>query len=145
MFFAGSKTIQTTTTNFITHMLHRPDLKEKLHAEIDPMLAKCEANFMEFMTTEEVDELEYLKMVYSEVLRFDTPIPMSSTSCFSKDVNIKGVNFKKGTPIFLCLTEMHRSEKEWIEPDTFNPDRFNPNSKYFKRADDLTHKMNTEF
>jgi len=41
MFIAGSKTIQVTTTNFITHMLHRPDLREKLDAELNPMLEKC--------------------------------------------------------------------------------------------------------
>ena len=41
MFIAGSKTVQATTTNFITHMLHRPDLREKLDAELNPMFEKC--------------------------------------------------------------------------------------------------------
>lgn len=41
MFIAGAKTIQVTTTNFITHMLHRPDLREKLDAELNPVLEKC--------------------------------------------------------------------------------------------------------
>ena len=40
MFIAGSKTVQVTTTNFITHMLHRPDLKEKLDAELNPVFEK---------------------------------------------------------------------------------------------------------
>jgi len=103
MFIAGSKTIQTTTTNFITHMLHRPDLRAKLDAELNPVLEKCKDNFMESMTTELVEELDYLKMCYSEVLRYDTPIPTSSTSCFSKDVNVGGVNFKKGTAFFVTM------------------------------------------
>ena len=135
MFIAGSKTVQTTTTNFITHLLHRPDLKERLDAELNPMLEKCKENFMQLMTTEVIEDLEYLKMFYNEVLRYDTPIPTSSTTCFSKDVNINGINFKEGDPVLLCMSEMHRSEKEWIEPDTFNPDRFDPNSKYYKRPD----------
>ena len=135
MFFAGSKTVQTTVTNTITHLLHRPDLREKFVAEVNPMLEQCQDNFMDLMTTEKVDELEYLKMVYSEVLRFDTPIPVSSTSCFSRDVNILGVNFKKGTAIVVALAEMHRNEREWTDPDSFIPERFDPNSKFFKRPD----------
>ena len=85
------------------------------------MLERCQDNFMELMTTEEVDELEYLKMVYSEVLRYDTPIPISSTSTFSRDVNINGVNFKKGTAIFLALAEIHKNEREWWDPESFIP------------------------
>ena len=90
---------------------------------------------MELMTTEVVDELEYLKMVYSEVLRYDTPIPTSSTSCWSRDVNVAGINFKKGDAILIALAEMHRNDKEWIDPNTFNPERFNYNSEFFKRPD----------
>ena len=41
MFFAGSKTVQTTVTNTITHLLHRPDVREKFEAEINPMLEQC--------------------------------------------------------------------------------------------------------
>ena len=135
MFIAGSKTIQTTTTNFITHMLHRPDIKAKLDAELNPFLDKCKDNFMELMTTELVEELDYLKMCYSEVLRYDTPIPTSSTSCFSKDVTVGGVHFKKGSPIIVAMAEMHRNVNEWIDPDTFNPDRFDSNSPLSKRPD----------
>ena len=87
------------------------------------------------MTSEVVEELDYLKMCYSEVLRYDSPIPTSTTSCFSKDINVGGVIFKKGTAFFICIADLHRSEKEWIDPDTFNPDRFDPSSKYFKRSD----------
>ena len=116
-------------------MLHRPDLKEKFFAEINPMLEKCKDNFMDLMTQEMTDELEYLKLLYNEVLRFDTPVPTSSTSCFSKDVNINGINIKKGTAFFISMACMHRNEKEWIDPDTFDPDRFDPASKMYKRPD----------
>ena len=135
MFIAGSKTVQTTVTNFITHMLHRPDLRAKVDAEVNPILNKCKDDFMGLMTTEVIEDLDYLRMCYQEVLRYDSPIPTSSTSCFSKDVTIGGIHFKKNTPIFIAMAEMHRDPTEWQEPDTFNPDRFDPQSKWFKRAD----------
>jgi cytochrome P450 len=135
MFIAGSKTVQATTTNFLCHMLHRPDLKEKVGLELDPFLEKCKDNFMDLMTTDAIEDLEYLRNAYYEVLRYDTPIPSGSTATFSRDINIKGINFKKGEAIFIALAEMHRNPKEWVEPDVFNPDRFDPSSTWFKRPD----------
>ena len=75
MFIAGSKTIQTTKTNMITHLLTRPDIKEKLYAEVDPILERTKDDFMKLLTTDVIEEFDYLKMCYSEVLRYDTPIP----------------------------------------------------------------------
>ena len=69
-------------------MLHRPEIREKLDAEINPVLERTKEDFMKLLTTDEVDQLDYLKMCYSEVLRFDTPISISSTACFSKEVKI---------------------------------------------------------
>ena len=135
MFIAGSKTLQTTTTNLITHLLHRPDIKEKLYAEVNPILERTQEDFMKLLTTDVIEELDYLKMCYSEVLRHDSPIPQSSTSCFSKDVVIQGVTVPKGNPIFISMQEMHNNPKEWIEPFSFIPERFDSKSEYFKRPD----------
>ena len=44
MFIAGSKTIQGTTTNFITHCIEDPSLSERFHAEIDPVLEPMKNN-----------------------------------------------------------------------------------------------------
>ena len=37
---------------------------------------------------------------------------------------------------------MHKSPKEWIEPQTFNPDRFDHTSPYFKRPDGTNRSGN---
>jgi len=135
MFIAGSKTVQATTTNFFTHMLHRPEVRAKVDAELSPFLDKCKENFMELMTTEAIEDLDYLRQCFYEVLRYDTPIPAGSTSCFSRDVTIRGINFKKGDAFYVAMSELHRNPKEWVEPDTFNPDRFDSSSTWFKRPD----------
>ena len=58
---------------------------------------------MKLLTTDIIEDFEYLKQIYMEVLRYDTPIPTSSTSCFSRDVNIGGINFKKETAVVLAM------------------------------------------
>ena len=74
MFIAGSKTIQTTKTNMITHLLTRPEIKEKLYAEVDPILERTKDDFMKLLTTDVIEEFDYLKQCYSEVMRYDTPL-----------------------------------------------------------------------
>ena len=93
LFIAGSKTIQATTTNFITHLLEDKELCDKFHAEIDPILDPIKDQIQEKLTTEIVEDFEYLKLVYFEVLRYNTPFPMGSAAVFTKDITIGGVKF----------------------------------------------------
>ena len=82
MFLAGSKTIQGTTTNFITHLTEFTELRDKFRAEIDPVLEPIKNDIQEKLTTEIVEEFDVLKMIYFEVLRFYTPFPMGSPANF---------------------------------------------------------------
>ena len=88
MFMAGSKTIQATSTNLITRLIEKPEILEKIRTEMKPGFDRCKDDLMKLFTTNEVDELEYLKMCYTEILRSDAPAGQSSTSCFSQDVTV---------------------------------------------------------
>ena len=44
-FLAGMKTIQVTTTNLIYYLNKHPEYKEKLNAELFPVLDKIKTNF----------------------------------------------------------------------------------------------------
>lgn len=46
MFIAGTKTVQGTTTNFISNYTNRSDFREKLHAELDPIVDKVKHDFV---------------------------------------------------------------------------------------------------
>ena len=103
MFLAGSKTVQITTTNLITNLIHHPEVYQKLRAEIDPYMATVKDDIMNKMTLEGVDELPYTKMCFQESMRMDSPAGMSSTSCMSKDLNISGVDMRKGEPFYIMI------------------------------------------
>ena len=45
----------------ITHLLTRPDIKEKLYAEVDPILERTKDDFMKLLTTDVIEEFDYLK------------------------------------------------------------------------------------
>ena len=92
MFIAGSKTVQITTTNLITSMLHEPEVYRKMRDEIDPMLERVKDDIMGKMTLQEVDELVYMKMCYQESMRRDSPASVSMSSTVTKPCSIGGVN-----------------------------------------------------
>ena len=113
MFIAGSKTIQNTTSNLITTMLYEPEVYAKLRAEIDPLMDLVKDNINEKMTLEKVEVNEYLKNCYMEVLRRDTGISASSTSCMAKDINISGVDLKKDEAIIIGIKMIQNDPRQW--------------------------------
>jgi len=135
MFIAGSKTVQNTTTNLITTLLHEPDQMARMRATVDPFMAKVSDNIMEKMTMDSVEEAEYIKMAYQEVMRRDAPLQASSTSCMSKDIKICGVEMKKGEAFFVDILALHNDKEQWRQPELFVPDRFDPSSEWYLKPD----------
>ena len=82
-----------------------------------------------------VEEFEFLKLLYFEVLRYDTPFPVGSPAIFSKETMIGNVKFGPNDAFFVDMAGCHKDPIEWPEPEKFIPDRFNSDSKWFKRAD----------
>ena len=58
-------------------------------------MEKVKDDIMTKMTREGVDELEYVKMVYSETMRRDAPAGMSKFQSVTKDMRIGGIDLKK--------------------------------------------------
>jgi len=132
MFIAGSKTVQTTTSNLITSLLFNPDCYKRLREEIDPLMSRVQDDIMAKMNLEDVEELEFTKMCYMESMRIEAPAQTSSTSCVNKDVNIAGVDMLAGDAFYVFIQYLHLDPTEWQEPKKFIPDRFDSDSPYFK-------------
>lgn len=108
MFIAGSKTVQNTTSNLITSMLHEPEQLKRMHSTIDPYMAEVSDNIMEKMTMESVEQMEYVKMAYMEVMRRDAPAGMSSTACMTKDMKIGGITMYAQEALWIGIQALHK-------------------------------------
>ena len=140
MFFAGSKTVQATTSNLITRMTEEPEIYAQLKKEIDTYMDGVKDNIKEKMTLESVEELEYVKMCYQETLRLDSPASMSKICNMSKDVSISGVDLREGDPFMIATGFMQKDPEQWKEPNRFEPQRFNPKSEWFLKPDGKTKR-----
>lgn len=122
MFFAGSKTVQTATSNLIVTMTHEPEIYADLRKEIDDYMTGVSDDIMEKMTLETVEDLELVKMCYQETMRLDPPAGMSKVNSMTKDICIDGVNMRKDDTAFIIGTQlMQRDPVQWMEPMLFNP------------------------
>jgi len=135
LFLAGAKTVQSTTSNIIVTLLEEHDVREKFLGVTEPFMASVIDNLMEKMTLEAVDELDYVKMVYQESMRRDPPLPISGTQEMTRDVTIKGVEFRKGDPFWIMMKYVQNDPKQWREPERFVPERFDPGSEWFLKPD----------
>jgi len=81
------------------------------------------------------EDLEYLKQVYYEVMRTDTPVAISSTNTVTKPTIIDGVHLETGDAFFINMEAIHHDPIEWKSPKEFIPERFDPNSEWALKPD----------
>jgi cytochrome P450 len=67
-----------------------PEVKQKLQAEIDPLMAKHIDNLADYSMDDADDGLIYTKMAYLESLRIEPPASVTSIQTFSRDVTLVG-------------------------------------------------------
>ena len=134
-FLAGNETVKISSTNTVCYLTQYPTVKNNFMNCIIPTLDKASENFVEKLTIDEVETLEYVRFCWHESMRLQPPAPGSSTNKFSKTVRIKGIDFTPTTGWTVNFQAIHNDPKEWIEPERYEPDRFNPSSKMFLRPD----------
>ncbi|XP_017040711.1 probable cytochrome P450 6a21 [Drosophila ficusphila] len=123
-FAAGFETSSTTMGFALYELAQHQDVQDRMRKEI---LEICQKNNGE-LSYESVKDLVYLDQVISETLRLYTVLPVLNRECLEDFVvpdNPKYV-IKKGMPILIPCGAMHRDEKLYPNPDTFNPDNFSP-------------------
>ena len=113
MFIAGSKTVQSTTTNLISMYMINEELRTKLHAELDPLVEKVKGDWVNDFTYEMTEDLVYTKNAYYETMRYDTPIAISSTNTVTQACTIDGIPIEPGIAFFINMEMIHKDPDEW--------------------------------
>ena len=82
----------------------------------------------QFVEYVDLGNLQFLGQTLKESLRLHPPVS-GTTRITTKDENIGGYLFPRGTSVNISFFIMHRHSEAWQEPEKFDPDRFSPAAK----------------
>nr|XP_031288390.1 cytochrome P450 3A29-like [Camelus dromedarius] len=98
-----------------------PEVQQKLQEEIDAVLPSKSP--VTHLPHESLEQLEYLDMVLSELLRL-FPLNSRLGRVCKKVVEVSGVLIPKGTVVTVPVFALHDDPEHWPEPEEFRPERF---------------------
>jgi cytochrome P450 len=114
---AGHETTSNALTWCIYLLCHNPEIKEKLFSEISRVLGDKIPEY------EDLDKIEYLKLVIMESLRKIPPVPMFSRTPITVDqIGSYDINTDMTVACIPFIT--HNDPDYWDSPDNFIPERF---------------------
>ena len=128
---AGHETTAGILQWIIVELCKRPDIQDRVHADIHAMLPKnCFPLSSSFnsglqVTADMINELPYIKAVCNEAIRCHAPMPQSSRISEHSDQYLGGTFLPQGTRIWIPTHAISYDPKLW-GPDAaeFNPDRW---------------------
>ena len=130
MLIAGHETTAAVLTWSLFELIKNPEIMQKVREEIDRVVGDRIPEYAD------IKELWYLRLVIAETLRMYPEPPLLIRRCRTQDQLPKGggreATVIRGMDLFLAVYNIHRDERFWPEPNTFNPERFtrpykNPN------------------
>ncbi|MFC7138897.1 cytochrome P450 [Halosimplex aquaticum] len=124
MLLAGHDTTALTLTYTWFLLSEHPEAERRVQREVDDVLAGDRPGM------EHVREFEYLDRVVNEAMRLYPPV-FTVFRESTGPVELGGYRVPTGSIVMLPQWGVHRSERYWDEPDSFDPDRFSPE----RRAD----------
>ncbi|XP_073945699.1 cytochrome P450 9e2-like [Choristoneura fumiferana] len=132
-FVAGFESVAQVMTFLIYELAFNPDIQEKLVKEIRETDRK-NGGRLDFTS---IQEMTYLDMVMSELLRLWTPGGFMDRIC-TKDYNLGKPNdsasedyiIRKGEGIKIPIWSFHRDPDYFPSPTTFDPERFSEENRH---------------
>ncbi len=119
MLLAGTETT-ATLLSWVFHVLgQRPDLEERLHAEVDSILGDGPLSF------EQIGRLTFTRRLVTETLRAYPPAWLI-TRRTTEPVTLGGLDLPAGASILFSPYSVHHDPDVYADPDVFDPDRWLP-------------------
>ncbi|ORY66350.1 cytochrome P450 97B3 [Pseudomassariella vexata] len=119
---AGHETTASAMTWAVYMLCRHPEIQTKLRKEIRENLPSMSSD--RDVTSLEIDHLPYLNAVCSEVLRYYSPVPLTTRESVI-DTSIQGHFVPKGVRIILCPWATNLDKKLWgSDADEFKPERW---------------------
>ncbi|KAJ8027005.1 Cytochrome P450 4V2 [Holothuria leucospilota] len=122
--FEGHDTVSTSLTMALYLIGRHPKVQKKIQEELHRIFGNDRDRYM---TSEDLQQLEYLSCVMKESQRLLTTVPVIGRD-LKEDTRIGGIDVPKGTYVSLALDLLHRDPNQFPEPEKFDPDRFLPSN-----------------
>ena len=117
LLFAGHETTANTLSWTFRVLAENPALREKLHAELDTVLAGRQPQLADLKS------LPYTEAVLKETLRLYPPAWYAERSALT-DAELGGFRIPAHAPVIISVYVTHRDARFFPEPDQFKPERF---------------------
>lgn len=119
MLLAGHDTTALTLTYTWFLLSEHPAVERRVHREIDEVLSGDRPSM------EHVPEFEYVEWVIEEAMRLYPPV-YTLFRTPTRPVELAGYPVPEGASVMLPQWAVHRSDRFWDDPETFDPDRWRP-------------------
>ncbi|GLZ30954.1 cytochrome P450 [Lentzea sp. NBRC 105346] len=116
---AGTETITSALSWAIHLMTESPEVQQRVQVELDEVLSGRP------ITVGDVPKLDYLRRMFTEILRLYPPGWLVSRRTLT-EVRLGDVVVPARRPVFVCLYTLHRRKENFPDPDRFDPDRWLP-------------------
>ncbi len=113
-FLAGHETSASALSWALLMLALAPEVQDRVAAEV------ANAGPLDFAA---LSKLRYTRDVFREVLRLYPPVPMMVREATRPEV-FRGRSVLPGAQVVLSPWHLHRHERLWDDPDTFDPDRW---------------------
>ena len=120
---AGFET-SANTLNWVWYLIAKhPDIEERLLEETRHVLPGVSA-----VNPDSINSMQYTQQTLEEALRLYPPVWLFTRRSHDED-ELDDYDVPPGTDIYLSPFILHRTERYWPDPHTFDPERFAPTDK----------------
>ncbi|KAJ8633848.1 hypothetical protein MRB53_027184 [Persea americana] len=127
MFLAGTDTTFATLVWAMTQLVRHPRVMKKAQEEVRRVVGDKKR-----VHEEDIQQMEYLKMVLKEVLRVHPPVSLLVPRECTEQCKINGYDIPVKTRLFVNLWAIMRDPELWEKPEEFWPERFQDSPFDFK-------------
>ncbi|KAL3342790.1 hypothetical protein AABB24_026701 [Solanum stoloniferum] len=118
-FVAGTDSTYTVLEWTMTELLRHPRVMKKLEDEVRELgQGKTE------ITEDDLGNMDYLKAVIKESLRFHAPVPLLVARESMEEVKLLDYNIPAKTEVLINAWGIGRDPLSWDDPEEYKPERF---------------------
>uniref|UniRef100_A0A7E4W962 Unspecific monooxygenase n=1 Tax=Panagrellus redivivus TaxID=6233 RepID=A0A7E4W962_PANRE len=118
LWVAGQETTATTLAWMVIYIIQNPEVQKKCQAELDEFIGDRIA------TLDDKINLNYINATVAEVQRMSNLLAINIPHKTTRDVEILGYSFPKGTVIINQISTVMQDERYFPDAKSFKPERF---------------------